>query len=139
MSWSNKYVGIPYVDMGRNHAGCDCWGLARLVYAEQLDATLPDYAGGYASAEEQAEVASLIGGETAGAVWVPVSIPQSFDLLLYRHGRHNSHIGIFVAPGLMLHMATDDQSKLERTDAGRWPARRVGVYRYYGPRSKGGS
>lgn len=137
MSWSNGYVGIPYADMGRDRLGCDCWGLARLVYAERLAIKLPAYSGGYVSAEEQAEVASLIGQETATPVWRTVSPPQPFDLLLFRHGRHESHVGIFVSAGVMLHMATDDQSKIERFDQGRWAARFVGGFCYGSAPSKG--
>lgn len=128
MIWTNDFVGIPYADMGRDRAGCDCWGLARLVYAERLEVDLPSYAGGYVSAEEQAEVSALIGQETEGSVWLTSPLQNTFDLLVFRHGRHQSHIGIVVERGLMLHMATDDQSKLERFDQGRWKSRLVGAF-----------
>ena len=137
MSWSNGYVGIPYADMGRDRAGCDCWGLARLVFAEQLRIALPDYAAGYASAEEQAEVAALIGQETGTSIWTRGADPAAFDLLLFRHGRHESHVGIYVSAGVMLHMATDDQSKHERFDQGRWAARLMGSFRHFERASKG--
>ena len=112
-------------------------GLGRLVYAGRLGITLPDYAGGYASAEEQAEVASLIGQETGAAIWSRIDAPTDFDLLLFRHGRRESHIGICLSPGTMLHMATDEQPKLEWFDQGRWSARYVGVFRHFERFSKG--
>mgnify|MGYP003652353246 CR=1 FL=1 len=95
MSWSNAYVGIPYANMGRSALGCDCWGLARLVY------------------------------------------DAAFDVLLFRHGRFESHVGIYVHQGVMLHMATDDQSKHERFDQGRWKARLAGYFRHSNVRLKG--
>ena len=137
MSWSNTYVGIPYEDLGRTVTGCDCWGLARLVYEAEMKIILPGYTQGYASAEEQAEVASLIGQETSTSVWGRVDQPKDYDLLLFRHGRHESHVGIYVDQGVMLHMATDDQSKHERFDQGRWKARLVGCFRHSNMRSKG--
>lgn len=130
MSWSNAYLGIPYADMGRDRSGCDCWGLARLVYAEELAISLPAYTEGYVSAEEQVEVASLIGSETRGPVWRKTLMPQPFDLLLFRHGRHESHVGIYVSPGVMLHMSTDDQSKHERLGHGRWGHRFVMAFEH---------
>jgi cell wall-associated NlpC family hydrolase len=38
-----KYLGIPYVWMGRNTSGCDCWGLVQIFYAKEFDITVPDY------------------------------------------------------------------------------------------------
>lgn len=137
MSWSREYVGIPYADMGRDRSGCDCWGLARLVYSECLSVKLPSYSDGYVSAEEQAEVASLIGHETGAGVWKPVTALVPFDLLLFRHGRHQSHIGIFVGSGMMLHMATDDQSKIEAFGRGRWKSRFVGAFTHVAAPLKG--
>ena len=131
MSWSNAYLGIPYADMGRDRSSCDCWGLARLIYADALGVTLPSYAGGYVSAEEQTEVAALIGAETRDQTWRVVRTPAAFDLLLFRHGRHDSHVGIFVSPGVMLHMATDDQSKIEQFDQGRWANRFVAAFHHH--------
>jgi len=34
--WASTYVGIPYRFAGRDRAGCDCWGLVRLVLAERF-------------------------------------------------------------------------------------------------------
>jgi hypothetical protein len=59
--WTRAYIGIPFTELGRSQYGCDCWGLARLVYAQELGIDLPSYVGGYASTEERAEIAGLIG------------------------------------------------------------------------------
>lgn len=129
MSWSQRYVGIPYADLGRDRGGCDCWGLARLVYAEELDITLPSYAGDYISAEEMQETAALIADHKA-EVWHKAEDARPFDLLLFRQGRHASHIGIHVQPGLMLHVQGDDQAKIESYRTPRWSLRLTGAYRH---------
>jgi cell wall-associated NlpC family hydrolase len=129
--WSQAYVGqIPYRDLGRDRAGCDCWGLARLVYAEQLGITLPDYVSAYPSADEHAEVARLIDGEVLAEDWIPEATPRPFDLIVFRLGRWGSHIGIAERAGLMLHMEGEDTCKIARLADARWSRRMVSAYRH---------
>lgn len=126
--WSARYVGIPFADRGRDELGCDCYGLARLVYRVELGIGLPDYRG-YASAEEQAEVAALIAGAAAGPDWLPCDGRRPFDLAVFRRGRLATHVGVIVAPGIMLHMVDEDAAKIERI-AGPWASRFVGAWRH---------
>lgn len=131
MSWSDRFIGTPFADHGRARTGCDCWGLFCVVYQEELGITLPDYLGDYASVEEQAEVAALIGRGTASPLWVPVSGPAvAFDLAVFRRGRLASHVGIVVRHGLMLHMAERAAARVEPYFSGRWNSRLTGVYRH---------
>jgi cell wall-associated NlpC family hydrolase len=130
MAWSDRYIGIPYQDRGRGFDGCDCWGLARLVYARELGIALPSYTEAYSSAEEAAEVAALMDNHNNRQTWLPVTDSRPFDLLLYRHGRLSTHVAIVIDPRRMLHIQSDDAAKVEdRTDP-RWLARFVGVYRH---------
>jgi len=130
MRWANDFTGIPYADLGRDRTGCDCWGLARLVYKEQLGIDLPSYAEAYTGAAEGAEVAALLNHHKAPH-WPKITdgiLP--FDLLLFRHGRHDSHIGIAIDARTMLHMASDDHAKVELFNAPRWVNRFVGAFRH---------
>jgi len=38
----NKYIGIPYKDKGRDFKGCDCYGLVKLYYENELNINIPD-------------------------------------------------------------------------------------------------
>lgn len=131
MSWSDRYIGIPYQDFGRDRAGCDCWGLACIIYREELGITLPEYLGAYASTEELGELSALIDRDKALPLWVPVSGPaRTFDVALFRRGRWSSHVGIVIRHGLMIHMVADDQAKVQGYEDGPYKHRFIGVYRH---------
>ncbi len=85
--WTDSFIGLPHLDLGRDREGCDCWGLACIVYREELSISLPDYLG-YATTEERGEIAALVEGATASPLWLPVSGPAvAFDIALFRRGR----------------------------------------------------
>ncbi len=119
--------------------GCDCWGLARLVYLQELGIRLPAYTETYSSAEETAEVAALLERRHHHPTWAPVEQSQPFDLILYRHGRLSTHVGIVINRHRMLHVQGDDQSKIEDRNSNRWAARFIGAYRHVEMPLKGGS
>jgi probable lipoprotein NlpC len=130
MSWSNKFIGIPQENFGRDRSGADCWGLFCVVYQEELNITLPSYLG-YSSPDECGEISAIIDGEKTNPLWLPVTGPaMAFDVALFNRGKFSSHVGIVVRHGLMLHMFGKDQSKLENYDQGRWSQRFEGHYRH---------
>ncbi len=101
MSWHGKYIGIPFVDGGRDKDGLDCWGLIRLVYAEQLGIDLPGY--GEVSASELTRIARSMYG--AQERWDVVAPPMPFDLVAMRfYGRSwVGHVGLMVDDRHMIH------------------------------------
>lgn len=129
--WPDRFIGLPYRELGRAREGCDCWGLACIIYREELGLTLPDYLG-YGSVDEHAEIASLISGATASPLWLPVSGPAlAFDIALFRRGRLASHVGIVVRHGLMIHMHNETSAVLADYRSGAWRHRLEGHYRHH--------
>jgi cell wall-associated NlpC family hydrolase len=130
--WSEKYVGTPHVEFGRGLDGADCWGLACIVYLHELSITLPDYVTGYASDDEKVELAGVIAGATSSPLWVPVTaLAKPFDIAVFRRGRLDTHVGLVVHDGLMLHSAQEDCAKIESYRSGAWSHRLTGVYRHF--------
>lgn len=125
--WWNGYVGLPYLAKGRDRAGLDCWGLVRLVYAEQFDTALPSLADDYA-ADDNARIAELIATRREG--WVEASVQQSGDVVVLRIDGVDSHLGIVTQPGFFLHVREGADSVIERLDSPTWRHRHVGTYRY---------
>ncbi|CAM5658812.1 hypothetical protein MAUB1S_11473 [Mycolicibacterium aubagnense] len=132
MDWAASYVGIPDLAKGRTHAGADCWGLAMLVYSEVKDIDLPDYAGEYLGDRDHAEIAAIARREKIAPRWRVVAEPMEFDLILFSIARHDSHVGIHVGLGQMLHVVKDDYAKIGRYDIAPWAGRFVGAYRWVG-------
>ncbi len=98
------YMMIPFADGGRDHSGCDCWGLVRLIYREQLGVELPSY--GDISAKALLKVARAIKGNSDEG-WVPTTTTTSalYDVVLMKSAGFKTvcHVGIVVAGDQVLH------------------------------------
>ena len=139
MSWSDSYIGIPFADSGRSMEGCDCYGLAVLVYRQERGLELASYAGAYVSCEERAEIGGLFSSAIKTGPWHLVTdAPRPFDIALFRRGRVQAHCGIVVRQGLMLHIQGDDQAKIERYTGGEWKHRLAGHFRHVDLIGEGG-
>lgn len=130
MNWSEKYLAIPFQDHGRTSHGLDCWGLAVLVYRQELGIILPDYSQHYISVGERAEIAALI--REGKSSWDQVSDYRPYDLALFDVAGLSCHIGVIVDSRHFLHAPQHGWSRIEKLDAPHWQPRVVGVYRYGG-------
>lgn len=126
--WVNFYIGLPFADGGRARTGVDCWGLVRLVYAEQLGIELPSYLGEYASATD-ASVSAVM--EREASSWSTVhDLPRKYDVVMLRIGARPRHVGIIVSDGLMLHVERGKDACIERYSGIMWISRVEGFYRH---------
>ncbi len=135
MHWSTRYLGTPYLELGRSLAGVDCWGLVTVVYQMDLGIELPSYAGDYVSTDERAEISALIGQNKRVGPWQAVTEPAPYDVAVFRRGPHESHVGLVAIPGCMLHVPYD-HAKVESYLSGRWGQRLTGFYRHFEAASK---
>jgi len=126
-SWSNQYIGIPYAAEGRGRDGLDCWGLVRLVHAEQFDNQLPSFKGVYEPGSRQS-VAEAIATHKEG--WSPVTAEKSGDVALFRIHGTESHVGVITRPGFFLHVREGQSAVVERLNSSLWKSRLVGLFRY---------
>jgi len=95
--WIESYVGLPWRPRGRDRGGVDCWGLVRLVYAEQLGIALPlwDTIG----PDDRIDATRTIRRETAGRQWqeIPPTEARLLDFVVMRGAP--LHIGLMASGG----------------------------------------
>lgn len=127
--WS-RYVGIPFVDMGRGFDGCDCYGLVRLALLHEYGKALPLLTGEYNDVQDHEKIASIVGQ------WAPLlagerqSSPMEADVVVINVSGAEAHVGLYVGSGMILHAwkrATG--SVLHRSDHAFFRGRIEGYYR----------
>ena len=139
-SWVAQYIGIPFVAHGRDRDGCDCWGLLRLVLAEQFGTNIPSFDGSTwksglgreESDRQRAELEALM--DANKAPWRPVDRGQEragHGILLRQMGKA-MHVGIVVAPRWMLHIEEGANAVATEFEGLLWKRKVVGIYEWAG-------
>lgn len=128
--WSNEYINIPFKEHGRDRSGCDCWGLARIIYKEQLGLDLPTLIN-YENTKDSHAIAELYENEHLKWQEIPVGEEKEFDILVFKILGLPTHIGIVINKGIMIHCEYKIGTHItEYTREIQWRNRLVGVYRY---------
>lgn len=131
-SWAAPYVGLPWREMGRDRAGLDCWGLFRLVMGERFGIALPAYDGLGWGETAKAELGRFMRAAAERPEWLAIDpgLEREGDGVLLRAAGAPIHVGLVLAPGLMLHIEQDIDSCVERYDRAHWAPRVIGFYRH---------
>lgn len=124
----NQYLRIPYLAGGRDRNGLDCWGLARLVYAEQFDIDLPGHDEATIEQCDGAGLADYLATHKEG--WVRVESPLHGDLVLIRSKGEPYHVGVVIEGGWFIHARSGRSVVAERYGSRLWRPRIEGFYRY---------
>lgn len=113
-AWGAYYIGIPFVAGGRDHCGCDCYGLVRLVLAEQFGVTLPAFDGRYTNPNDHNEIGTLVSAERPLLSGDPVAVPELGDVALISVGGQPCHFGLYMGDDTVLHTLNRQGSILQR-------------------------
>lgn len=129
--WVSEYVGMPYVAGGRDRDGADCFGLCLIVWRERFGLDVPAYGGIAWGVDDSPDVGPIIEDQVrAGWAEIPQGEELPGDGILIRMRGHPIHIGVVVAPGLMLHCHDTADAAVEDYTAIQWKRRIIGFYRY---------
>ena len=132
-TWATQYLKLPFVDRGRDRAWLDCYGLVRLIYAEQRGILLPSYTEGYTTDRDQTEIVALSRGEIA-THWKTIRLEdvQLFDGVILRVAGQPIHFGMVLDHQYFIHTMRGIWSVMERWQSLTWQHRIVGAVRYDG-------
>ena len=128
--WAGHYIGLPFLDHGRDRNGLDCWGLVRLVMAEQFGIALPSYVDEYQRTTQVEKISALIGRESQKWKIVPTGKEMCGDVAVLRVRGKPMHVGFVLGDQQMLHIELGINSVIERYTGARWAERIAGFYRY---------
>lgn len=135
-AWTEKYLTIPFREHGRTRDGVDCYGLACLVYQEELGMTLPSYTEAYATTQDAEEIRRLLHHEL-GSHWRPIPLTEAreFDGVIFRILGHPTHFGLVLQAPWFLHSIKDTiaqagKVRMERWDSMLWAKRVMGAVRW---------
>lgn len=126
---TDKYLEIPWDDYGSEGSfdGCNCYGLLRLFYKEELGIELPQYIGaGYTKGIDQEELSGKFIQEKA-IWWEDVMSPSPGDVVWLRIAGNPYHVGVMVSSERFLHIEEGAGPSLEDITNPRW-ARRINGY-----------
>lgn len=126
--WCAKYVGTPFLEHGRTRSGCDCWGLVRLALYEHFAIGVRDFSDCYCGIEDAETIQALCRMEAEA--WQRVEDPRPGDVVLMRIAGIARHVGLVVAPGLMLHTEAGMSAVCEPYTGPVWKNRIEGFYRH---------
>jgi hypothetical protein len=122
-----KYIGIPYVEKGRDETGLDCYGLVRLIYKNEYKIDLPSFSTEYTQTDT-ARIEELIAQYKEG--WEQTEEPVVGSIVLFRVFGNESHIGVVVSPTHFIHVRENKDSVIESLTSTSWARRRVGYFNY---------
>lgn len=132
MSWTNSFIAIPFKEHGRDRSGCDCWGLVRLVYKEQLEIWLPDTLD-YDNTRATDQTSALVDIYKHSGHWKEISKGEQLelDVVVLKIGSLPCHVGVVCDGGKsFLHVIEGANSVIEKLSSLRWGGRIDSYWRF---------
>lgn len=131
--WAGHYIGLRFKEHGRDIGGVDCWGLVRLILAEQFGIALPSYIREYDYTLAQNQIGQLVKRESQKWRIIKQGEEVAGDVIVLRVRGEPMHVGVVLGDNHMLHIESGINSVIENYKKPRWVNRVIGFYRYKNP------
>lgn len=139
-AWVAAYLDIPFVEAGRDRAGADCYGLVRLVLAEQFGIAIPRDTAGTCTSDvgktPRADIVARVQATLADCREIPRDQIAPGDMVLLRVEGRPLHVGVALSGpsidggGAFLHTEIDVGPHVDDWNGARWSRRVLGFYRW---------
>lgn len=116
-----KYIGIPFVEFGRDMNGWDCYGLIHFIFSKEYGVEID-------SLENAQREKIDYRKEVESGDWEQVENPEEKCVIVLSVLKF-IHVGLMVSNYEMLHCIEPTGTTLERIDGILWRRRIQGFYR----------
>jgi len=99
----NNFIGLPFLDFGRDYKGCDCAGLILLFYKDYLKINLENFVD-YISTNDRSnaeKIATYFNGK--GFIKIPMNEKRLGDVAVFSILARPMHVGIVLSDNKYLH------------------------------------
>lgn len=126
-----KALPVKFKDKGRDYSGWDCGGIPYRAYKDILNIELPSYVDDYVNAGDTKASRRVIRDILLRQKqnWDKVDNPQPLDVVLFRFGDTETHLGLMIDKIRFIHCEKHINTVIERIDSMKWKKRIEGVYR----------
>ena len=122
---------VKFKDKGRDYTGWDCWGPLYLAYRDILGIQLPSFIDDYVNAGDTQASRRVINDLILSQKhnWDPVTFPEALDVVLFRFGDTETHLGLMINKTQFIHCEKKINTVIERINSVIWKKRIEGIYR----------
>lgn len=119
MQFVDRAMDVPFLEVGRDYAGWDCYGLIYMAYKDIYSIHLPLATGEYNSTRRREELQALLAIHREGE-WKLHDPYEPGDVALVKMLGRNCHIGLMLPDMYMLHVQHGVEAVVERIDRPPW-------------------
>ena len=128
MSGYAKYIGIPFVNLGRDKTGADCYGLVRLILKDQYGIMLPELLD-YSNSLNRNQTSLVIEKNTPLIAGESIENPEEGDIVLMSSRGLSAHVGVLIGNNMILHTTKQTGAVTEPLSSRRLKTKIRGFYR----------